>query len=98
LDGGVFERKLALTLSQVAASAVDNSREGIVTIRLAFKQIPGTTQVFCKHLLKFERPTLNGTASEKEERVTPLHVGKYGRLSLAPENQMSFLERDGKVK
>ena len=42
------------------------------------------------------RPTPDGKASEEETRSTPMHVGKGGRLSLAPENQMSWLDRDGK--
>jgi len=99
LDGGVLERKLSLALSQVAAAVIDNDRVGDVTLKFSFKRIPGTTQVHCAHQLSFTRPTLNGTAGEKEERVTPLHVGKYGRLSLAPENQMSFLDKQtGEVK
>lgn len=99
LDGGVFERKLSLALSQVAAASIDNDRVGDVTLKFSFKRIPGTTQVHCAHQLSFTRPTLNGTAGEKEERVTPMFVGKYGRLSLAPENQMSFLDKQtGEVK
>lgn len=98
LDGGVFERKLSLALSQVAAASVDNDSTGEVTVKFSFKKIPGTTQVHCSHQLKFTRPTMSGKASEEETRVTPMHVGKFGRLSLAPENQMSFLEKSGEVK
>ena len=87
LDGGTFEHKLSVALSQVAASAVDNDKSGEVNIKLTFKKIPGTVQVHCEHTLKFTRPTMDGKASEEEKRTTPLHVGKYGRLTLAPENQ-----------
>ena len=93
LDGGVLERKLSLALSQVAAASVDNERVGTVSLEFSFKRIPGTTQVHCEHRLKFSRPTLNGKAGEEEKRTTALHVGKYGRLSLAPENQLSFLDK-----
>jgi hypothetical protein len=42
---------------------------------------------------------LNGKAGEEETRVTALHVGKFGRLSLAPENQMTFLDKQtGELK
>lgn len=95
LDGGVFERKLSIALSKVAAAAVDNKKAGKVTIELTFKQIPGTTQVHCEHTLKFVHPTMDGEASEKEKRTTPLHVGKFGKLSLAPENQLGMFGRDG---
>lgn len=97
LDGGVFERKLSIALSQTAAAAVDHDSEGKVTLELSFKKIPGTAQVHCKHTLKFTKPTLDGEASEKESRTTALHVGKFGRLTLAPENQMSFLDRSGQI-
>lgn len=95
LDGGVFDHKLSVAISAVAAATVDNDREGEVSIKLKFKRIPGTSQVHCEHTLKFTRPTLDGKASEEEKRTTPLHVGKFGKLSIAPENQMSFLDRAG---
>ena len=95
LDGGVFDRKLSVALSQVAAAAMDNDKAGEVSVKFTFKKIPGTHQVHCEHALKFTRPTLDGKASEEEKRSTPLHVGKYGKLTLAPENQMSFITRTG---
>lgn len=98
LDGGVFERKLSLALSQVAAASVDNDAVGEVTVKFSFKKITGTTQVFCAHQLKFSRPTMSGKAGEEETRTTPMHVGKFGRLSLAPESQLTMFERDGQVR
>lgn len=95
LDGGMFDRKLSIALSQVAAATVDHDKTGKVSIELTFKKIPGTSQVQCEHILKFNRPTADGKAGEEEKRSTPLHVGKFGRLSLAPENQLSFIDRAG---
>lgn len=95
LDGGIFERKLSIALSQVAAASVDHDKAGEVSITFSFKKIPGTTQVHCAHKLKFVKPTLDGKAGEEEARTTPLFVGKFGKLMLAPENQMSFLDRQG---
>lgn len=93
LDGGNFDRKLSIALSQVAAAAVDNDKVGEVSIKFTFTKIPGTTQVHCGHHLKFVKPTMDGKAGEEEKRTTPLHVGKFGRLTLAPENQMSFMDK-----
>lgn len=93
LDGGVLERKLSLALSQVAAASVDNDRVGEVSLTFSFKKISGTSQVHCTHKLKFSRPTLDGKAGEEETRVTSLYVGQYGKLSIAPENQMAFLNK-----
>lgn len=97
LDGGNFDRKLSIALSQVAASVVDNNRDGEVNIKLKFKRIPGTAQVHCEHTLKYLRPTMDGKASEEETRTTALHVGKFGKLSLAPENQISMFDKAGQT-
>jgi hypothetical protein len=97
LDGGVFDRKLSIALSQVAAASVDYDKVGKVSIEFSFKKIPGTHQVHCEHLLKFTRPTLDGKAGEEEKRTTPLHVGKFGRITLAPENQLAFVDRNGEI-
>lgn len=95
LDGGVFDRKLSIALSQVAAATVDHDKVGEVTVKFAFKRIPGTSQVHCEHSLKFSRPTADGKAGEEEKRTTPLHVGKFGRLTIAPENQLGMFTREG---
>lgn len=93
LDGGMLDHKLSIALSQVAAASVDNDKAGEVSLKFTFRKIPGTTQVHCEHQLKFSKPTPDGKAGEEEKRTTPLHVGKFGRLTLAPENQMEFLDR-----
>lgn len=95
LDAGIFERKLSMALSQVAASVVDNERVGKVTVEFAFSKIPGTSQVHCRHVLKFTKPTMDGEASEREARSTPMHVGKFGKLSLTPENQLQIFNKQG---
>jgi hypothetical protein len=99
LDGGVFDRKLSIALSQVAAASVDHDKAGEVSIKFTFKKIPGTTQVHCEHSLKFSKPTPDGKSGEEEKRTTALHVGKFGKLTLAPENQMSFIDKvTGEIK
>jgi hypothetical protein len=99
LDGGQFEHKLSVALSQVAAASYDNDKVGEVSIKFAFKKIPGTAQVHVEHTLKFVRPTMAGKASEEEKRTTALFVGQYGALTLAPANQMEFIDRKtGEIK
>ena len=95
LDGGQFDRMLSIALSQVAAGTCDNDGKGEVAIKLAFEKVPGSSMVTCKHTLKFTRPTADGKASEEVTRKTALHVGKFGRLTLAPENQMAMFDRSG---
>lgn len=97
LDGGIFERKFSIALSQVAASVVDHDKAGKVQIELSFERIDGTAQVRCEHVLKFVRPTLDGRAAEEEKRSTVLHVGKGGALSLAQPSLLENETRQGRL-
>ncbi|MEG0921321.1 MAG: hypothetical protein RSD57_13555 [Comamonas sp.] len=90
LDGGQFERMLSIAISQVAAGVVDNKRVGEVSVKFHIDHIPGTSQVNLKHTLKFARPTADGKAGEEATRTTVLHVGKFGKLTLMPENQLKM--------
>lgn len=83
LDGGVFERILSQALSEVAAASVDHGRVGEVSIKFKLERIQGTHQIRLQHDVKFKKPTSMGSASEETSGATVLHVGKYGRLSLA---------------
>lgn len=95
LDGGMLERRLSLALSSVAAAVIDQDGVGEVSLKFSFKTIPGTKQVHCTHKLAFSRPTEAGKAGEDETRTTPMYVGKFGRLSLAPETQMAMFDKKG---
>lgn len=94
LDGGQFDRKFSIALSQVAAACVDNDKTGEVSIKFNFERIPGTAQVRCSHTLKFIKPTMDGKAGEEEKRSTVLHVGRFGKLSLA---QPSLMGKQGEL-
>jgi hypothetical protein len=84
LDGGVFEQKLALAISRVAAAVMDKDEKGEVSIKLTFERLEGTFQCRVHHELAFKKPTLDGEASEKEKRASVFHVGQYGALSVLP--------------
>lgn len=93
LDAGMLEKQLGIALSDVSAAAVDHGGVGEVTIKFTIKPITGTHQVHCAHSLKFVKPTSSGKATEELARATVLHVGKYGRLSLAPETQLDMFKQ-----
>ena len=97
LDGGQFDRKLSIALSQAAAASVDNQKEATVTVKFKLKPIGGSHMAHVDHTLEFKKPTESGSTSETETRTTTMHVGKFGKLSLAPENQMVMFAKDGKA-
>lgn len=90
-DGGQYLLMLARALGSVASSVIDHDRKGKITLELDFSRIKKTHQVAIKHSLKFLRPTMDGEAGEKVSRETVMHVGKFGKLSIMPEAQMSLL-------
>lgn len=84
LDAGQFDAALSVALSQVAAAVVDHrDRKGKVRVDMLFEHIAGTSQVRLEHTVRFERPTIQGKASEETTGATVLHVSKGGRLSLS---------------
>ncbi len=95
LDGGMFERILSQALSETAAASIDHGKVGEVSIKLKIERIAGTHQVRLQHDVKFSKPTSMGRASEETSGATVLHVGKYGRLSLA---QPSLLDNERQTK
>lgn len=92
LDGGQFERMLSVALSQVSAAVVDHNKAGEVTVKFSFKKIAQTQQVHISHTLKYTKPTEAGKTSEDAERSTPMHVGRFGALSLTAPNQTDMFK------
>lgn len=94
LDGGQFEHMLSVAVSRVAASVIDHEKKGKVAIELNFERIGGTHQVRVKHTIKFTQPTARGKVVEDGEGATVLHVGKYGKLSIA---QQPLVGKQGEI-
>lgn len=90
LDGGQFERMVAVALGEAGAAAVDHNKVSNVDMKLTIERIPGTHQVTIKHTLKYQRPTADGKRSEEATRKTVMHVGKNGVMSLMPKNQLNI--------
>lgn len=99
LDGGQFDRSLSIALSQTAAAVVDNNATGEVKITMKIKPITGSHQVRVEHTLEFKRPTMDGKASEVVARSTVMHVGQFGKLTLAqPPRRSSRSHLAGSAK
>lgn len=96
LDGGVFEQKLAASLSSVAQGVAHHEKVGEVTVKLKLKPISGN-QIAVEHSLVTKRPTRRGDASETDATKTPMHVGRGGKLTLFPDTQEQMFGRDGQA-
>jgi hypothetical protein len=76
---------------------VDYGKKGKVTLVFDFERVADSSAVIVASTIKFEKPTLNGTSSEKSSRSTPMYVGKGGKLTLAPERQLAMFDRAGNI-
>lgn len=83
LEAGLFDRRMSVALSQVAASVVDTSKPGKVTVVFTLTSIKGTNQIACKHAIAYEKPLERGVATETDTGETVLYVGKAGAITLA---------------
>lgn len=97
LDGGVFNEKLSMILSEVGAAVVDNGKKGKVVIEFDFAQIATSHQVHVSHTLKYQRPTKRGKKAEDDKTATPMYVGRGGKLTFFPENQGQMFDKKGQT-
>lgn len=92
LDAGIFEQKLARSLSDVAMGVVTTGKKGKVVVTFDMAQIANSNQVNLTHSLKYVKPTSNGRVTEENATATPMHVGVGGKLTLFPENQTNLFD------
>lgn len=97
LNGGVFEQKLSVVLSDVAGAVIDHGKNGKVIIELNMSRIGNSYQIEVQHKLKYNRPTSKGSIQEDELTSTPMHVGARGALSFFPENQGQLFNKKGGI-
>lgn len=92
LDAGVFESKLASALSTVALGVINNEKkQGKVTVTFTLSRIAESSQVNVAHKLDYSKPTRTGKESEETTTSTPMYVGRGGRMSISPDNQLDML-------
>ncbi len=87
LDAGIFVNKVTEALKKVALGVVNHNKKGIVTIQLDLDRIGETEQVQIKHTVKYSQPTKRGKLVEDNATTTPMHVGRFGDLSISPQSQ-----------
>ena len=84
LDGGVFEQKIGIALSDVAAGAVDFNNVGEVTVKFKIKRIDNSAAVVVAHSITQKRPTSHGDRSETDNTSTPMYIGAGGKMTIYP--------------
>ena len=87
LDAGLFEKKLGVALSDVAAAVVDHNAAGEVNVKFTIKRIGNSASVVVAHALSFKRPTDKGQRGEINTTSTPMHIGNGGQMTLYPQDQ-----------
>lgn len=90
LGAGVFENKLAHTLSEVAAGTVlhgDKSTKGKVVIEITMTPVGDHDQLILSHKLAMSVPTKRGKRSEEDTTETPMFVGKGGMMTVTPPRE-----------
>lgn len=98
LDAGVFVERLSAALRDTALGVVHTGKKGKVTITLDIERQGDSSQVLCKHQIKYSRPTAKGKAMEEATTSTPLHVTTGGVLSLFPESQPDMFTAGAKAE
>ena len=92
LDAGIFVERLSAAMRDTALGVVTTGKKGKVTITLDLERIGDSSQVTCKHQVKYAKPTTKGRVLEEATTSTPLHVGRGGVLSLFPESQTDMFK------
>lgn len=93
LEGGSFEKRLSIGLSQAAGSCVSTGQKAVLVVEFSFEHIGGA-QVQCAHKMVLTSPTLRGDIKESDKGVTGLFVGAGGALSLLPQG-MDYGRQEG---
>ncbi|MDH0063189.1 hypothetical protein [Leclercia adecarboxylata] len=90
LDGGVFQNKIAVALSEVAFGVLNNGQKGKVTLTFELDRMSNSVEekrVMIKHKLAYVRPTPRGKSSEEDSTETPMYVNRGGKLTILQEDQ-----------
>ena len=85
----------AVQLLVARAPMARDLREVVAALRVSadLERIGDSSQVTCKHQVKYAKPTTKGRVLEEATTSTPLHVGRGGALSLFPESQTDMFQR-----
>ncbi|HET6631560.1 MAG TPA: hypothetical protein VFG73_02475 [Rhodanobacteraceae bacterium] len=93
LDVGMFARKFARAMADVALGVITTGKKGKVQLTFDLAQVAHGHQVNIKHQLKFAKPTENGQATEDNTTETAVYVGFGGKLTLLPDSQDDMFKR-----
>ena len=92
LDAGKLEAQLGHALSICGGAAFDHAGEAKVTLHLTLKRQEGGSQILVASEMSYRHPTNTGTKLETCKAKTLMHVGKGGRLTFMPENQIDMFK------
>lgn len=96
-DAGIFVNKVQESLKKVALGVINHNKKGTVTIQLDIDRIGETEQVQIKHTIKYSQPTKRGKITEDNATSTPMHVNRFGDLTISAQAQNDLFTESSPV-
>lgn len=98
MNGGTVEQMANIAISDAALNVMEFDKNGEITLKIKLQRIGESQQVNAVATLSYKIPTKRGSRSEDCAVDTPLYVGKGGRLTVLPENQIDIFTKKTRVE
>lgn len=100
MNGGTVAQVMEIALSDAALGvlAAGKKTKANVSLDIALIRIGESQQVTAVAKLKYKIPTMRGDRSETYAIDTPLYVGRDGKLTVLPENQIDIFTKQTRVE
>lgn len=98
MNGGTVEQMANIAISDAALNVMEFDKNGEITLKIKLQRIGESQQVNAVATLSYKIPTKRGSRSEDYAVDTPLYVGKGGRLTVLPENQIDIFTKKTRVE
>lgn len=100
LDGGILAQKINAAVAETAfavAHGDDKRKKGRITIELTLELMSDDSRMLqVSHKLMNSRPTKRGKVTTEDETSTPLYCNHHGKLTLAPDTQLDFIQQQSR--
>ena len=100
MNGGTVAQVMEIALSDAALGVLSAGKKSKANVSLDINllRIGESQQVTAVAKLKYKIPTMRGDRSETYAIDTPLYVGRDGKLTVLPENQIDIFTRQTRIE